>query len=51
MMNPLLPLPGEVIPGNEFYDYVDKYINDKTRFIIPAQLEEKQIKKYRSWRL
>ena len=29
---------GEVIPGNEFYDYADKYLEDKTGFIIPAAL-------------
>jgi len=29
---------GEVIPGNEFYDYADKYLEDKTGFILPAAL-------------
>jgi len=43
--DPITSLPGEVIPGNEFYDYEDKYINDKTTLNIPARLEEKQIKK------
>lgn len=33
-------LPGEVIPGHEFYDYEDKYIDDKSRSVIPAQLPE-----------
>jgi D-alanine-D-alanine ligase len=42
---PITSLPGEVIPGNEFYDYEDKYINNKTTLNIPARLEEKQIKK------
>jgi D-alanine-D-alanine ligase len=31
-------LPGEVIPGAEFYDYYDKYVGNKTQFEIPAQL-------------
>lgn len=31
-------LPGEVIPGKEFYDYADKYVNGKTAFAIPAVL-------------
>jgi D-alanine-D-alanine ligase len=35
---PEASLPGEVIPFHEFYDYNDKYINGKTRFVIPARL-------------
>ncbi|MBL8152398.1 MAG: D-alanine--D-alanine ligase [Blastocatellia bacterium] len=35
---PIASLPGEVIPGAEFYDYNDKYIDNKTRFEIPATL-------------
>lgn len=31
-------LPGEVIPGKEFYDYADKYVDGKTAFAIPAVL-------------
>ncbi len=31
-------VPGEVIPGREFYDYDDKYLEDNARFIIPADL-------------
>ena len=31
-------LPGEIIPGHEFYDYEDKYIDDKSRSVIPADL-------------
>ena len=30
--------PGEIIPGNEFYDYEDKYIDDRSRSVIPADL-------------
>lgn len=37
---PLVSLPGEVIPGAEFYDYNDKYIDNKTQFKIPAELPE-----------
>ncbi len=37
---PIVSLPGEVIPGAEFYDYNDKYIDNKTRFEIPAELPE-----------
>jgi len=42
---PIASLPGEVIPGNEFYDYEDKYINNNTAFRIPADIEEEQINK------
>jgi len=30
--------PGELIPHNEFYDYADKYLDNQTRFHIPAEL-------------
>ena len=29
---------GEIVPGNEFYDYRTKYIDDKSELIIPAPL-------------
>jgi len=35
---PEASLPGEIIPFREFYDYSDKYLDGKTRFIIPADL-------------
>ena len=31
-------VPGEIIPGNEFYDYADKYIGDSAQLIVPANL-------------
>lgn len=33
-------LPGEIVPGNEFYDYEDKYIATGSRSIIPADLPQ-----------
>jgi D-alanine-D-alanine ligase len=33
-------LPGEIVPGHEFYDYEDKYIATGSRSIIPADLPE-----------
>lgn len=36
--NPQASLPGEIIPFREFYDYKDKYIEQKTSFVIPAEL-------------
>jgi D-alanine-D-alanine ligase len=31
---------GEVVPGHEFYDYDDKYREDKARLLIPAPIPE-----------
>jgi len=41
-------LPGEIIPGHEFYDYEDKYIDDKSRSVIPADLPENLREEIRS---
>ena len=38
-------VPGEVIPYNEFYDYDDKYKLGKTKFKIPAELDEKLVER------
>jgi D-alanine-D-alanine ligase len=37
--HPRASLPGEVVPGNEFYDFDDKYIDDSARYFIPAHLD------------
>lgn len=37
---PIASVPGEVIPGDEFYSYDDKYINDDAEILIPAPLDE-----------
>jgi D-alanine-D-alanine ligase len=29
---------GEIVPGNDFYDYADKYLQDTARLIAPAPL-------------
>ena len=31
---------GEIIPGNEFYDYETKYIDDNSRLVIPAAISD-----------
>jgi D-alanine-D-alanine ligase len=33
-------LPGEIVPGHEFYDYEDKYIDSGSRSMVPADLPE-----------
>ncbi|OAT85212.1 D-alanine--D-alanine ligase [Desulfotomaculum copahuensis] len=35
---PVASLPGEIIPLNEFYDYEAKYVEGRSRLIIPAPL-------------
>ncbi len=34
--------PGEVIPGHDFYDYEDKYLDDSCQLLAPAPLEAGQ---------
>ncbi len=31
---------GEIVPGNEFYDYQDKYLQDEAELLYPADLPE-----------
>ena len=37
-------LPGRVIPHNEFYDYNDKYLDNRADFELPAKLPLQKIK-------
>jgi D-alanine-D-alanine ligase len=37
---PRASVPGEVVPGNEFYDYDDKYLDGLADLRIPAPLSE-----------
>ena len=38
--NPEVSVVGEVVPGNEFYDYKAKYIDDNSDLIIPADIPD-----------
>ncbi|MGD1147202.1 MAG: D-alanine--D-alanine ligase family protein [Thermoanaerobaculaceae bacterium] len=40
---PVASVPGEVVPGHEFYDYADKYLDDACRLLAPAPLEPAQV--------
>jgi D-alanine-D-alanine ligase len=40
---PIASIPGEIVPGNEFYDYAAKYLDDSSRLIVPADLTPAQI--------
>jgi D-alanine--D-alanine ligase len=37
---PRASVPGEIIPGHEFYDYDDKYVDDGARYLVPAPLSD-----------
>jgi len=41
---PRVSLPGEIVPGHEFYDYEDKYLDDSCQLLAPAPLSEAQVK-------
>ena len=36
--SPEASIVGEIVPGNQFYDYRAKYIDDNSQLIIPARL-------------
>jgi D-alanine-D-alanine ligase len=38
--HPRASVPGEIVPGREFYDYEDKYVTDGARLLVPAPLPE-----------
>jgi D-alanine-D-alanine ligase len=46
--DPKASVPGEVIPGNEFYDYDDKYVDGTTQFRVPAPLDDELTEQVRS---
>lgn len=35
---PQASIPGEIVVGREFYDYTDKYVENKSSLVIPAKL-------------
>jgi D-alanine-D-alanine ligase len=35
---PLISLVGEIVPGNEFYDYAAKYLSEASKLLIPAPI-------------
>ena len=40
--SPRASVVGEIVPGNDFYDYEDKYVSDSATLMIPAQLTAQQ---------
>ena len=43
--NPSASVPGEIVPGKEFYDYTAKYLDEGSQLIIPAKLTKAQTRK------
>jgi D-alanine-D-alanine ligase len=39
---PRASVPGEIVPGHEFYDYDDKYLDGGARLLVPAPLDERE---------
>ena len=42
---PQASVPGEIVPGKEFYDYTAKYLDEGSELVIPAKLSKSQTKK------
>ncbi|AUS97776.1 D-alanine--D-alanine ligase A [Clostridium thermosuccinogenes] len=47
--DPIASTVGEIIPGNEFYDYNAKYLDDNSKAVIPADLPESTIRTIREY--
>ncbi|NTW83421.1 MAG: D-alanine--D-alanine ligase [Chlorobiaceae bacterium] len=45
--NPVASVCGEIEPGSDFYDYQDKYIDNKAKLFIPARIPEELQEKVR----
>ncbi len=43
--DPAASVPGEIVPGKEFYDYTAKYLDEGSQLIIPAKLTKTETKK------
>jgi D-alanine-D-alanine ligase len=42
---PAASVPGEIVPGQEFYDYNAKYLDEGSQLIIPAKLSKTETKR------
>jgi D-alanine-D-alanine ligase len=49
--DPIASIPGEVVPGNEFYDYRAKYVDDTSDLLIPAPLDDATTQRVRQMAL
>lgn len=46
---PVASVPGEIVPGNEFYDYNAKYVDDNSTLLIPAALDEATVRQVQAY--
>ncbi len=46
-LDPRASIAGEVVPGKEFYDYEDKYVDDGAQLLIPAPLGDSEMTEVR----
>jgi D-alanine-D-alanine ligase len=46
---PIASIPGEIVPGNEFYDYNAKYIDDNSELLIPAPLDTETVRRLQEY--
>jgi D-alanine-D-alanine ligase len=44
---PEASVPGEIVPGAEFYSYADKYEHDDAELLVPAPLSDPQVREAR----
>ena len=47
--DPIVSVPGEIIPEGEFYNYYTKYTPGKMKLIVPAPLEDDKTKEIQSY--
>jgi len=47
--DPQASVPGEIIAGREFYDYEDKYVENKSSLVIPAKLPKERVEEFRRY--
>lgn len=46
--DPIASAPGEIVPGEEFYSYDDKYVTDGAQLLVPAPLEPADAERVRT---
>jgi len=45
---PRVSVPGEIVPGAEFYDYEDKYVDGRAKLLIPAPLPPVVVERFQA---
>lgn len=46
---PEASVPGEIVAGREFYDYEDKYVENRSQLIVPAKLPKEKVEETRRY--